>query len=86
MSTHNIQCLDKKRTFPLHFFLGLSEEFRSDLKRVRISHGKGAIGVRAIEVRMYIGYCKCAISFCHCLYLSFPVFRRLCFMIVTFTG
>ena len=55
MSTHNIQFHDNVRKFPLIFcFLELSEEFRRDSKKqVRINHGKCAIGVRAVEVRMY---------------------------------
>ena len=56
MSTHNIQFHDKKKKKKKKkkkrfFFLELLEEFRRDSKRVRISHCKRAIGVRAIEVR-----------------------------------
>ena len=35
-------------------FLELSEEFCRDSKRVRISHGKRAVGVRDIKFRQYI--------------------------------
>ena len=55
MNTHNIQFHDKIRTFSLNIcFLELSEELRRAQKRVRICHGKRAIGVRAVEVRLYI--------------------------------
>ena len=54
MSTHNIQFHDKIRKFPLIFvFLSYLKKFVGTQKRVRISHGKRAIGVRAIEVRLY---------------------------------
>ena len=33
-------------------FLDISEKFLGTQKRVRISHGKRAIGVRAIEIRL----------------------------------
>ena len=51
MSTHNIQFHDKIRKFP-EIFVSLSyrENLVGTKKRVRISHGKRAIGVRAIEV------------------------------------
>ena len=51
MSAHNIQFHDRIRTFP-HIFFSLSyiKNFVGTQKRVRISHGKRAIGVRAIEV------------------------------------
>ena len=55
MSTHNIQFHDKIRQFPL-LFVFLSYMYRKNFvgtqKLVRISHGKRAIGVRAIEVRL----------------------------------
>ena len=51
MSILNIQFHDKTKKISLNIcFLDLSEEFCRD--RVRISHGKRAIGGRAIEVRM----------------------------------
>ena len=55
MSTLNIQFHDKIRKKSLNIcFLKLSEELRSGTQnRVRISHGKRAIGVRAIEFRLY---------------------------------
>ena len=55
MSTHNIQFHDKIRKFPLIFvFLSYRKNFVGTKKRVRISHGKRAIGVRVIEVRLYM--------------------------------
>ena len=66
MSTHNIQFHYQKEKLLNICFLELSEEFCRDSKkkkkkkkkkkRVRISHGKRAIGVRAIEVRLYIDF------------------------------
>ena len=51
MRTHNIQFHDKIRKFPLKFvFLSYWKNFVGTQKLVRISHGKRAIGVRAIEV------------------------------------
>ena len=51
MSTHNIQFHDEIRKFPLNFvFLSYRKNFVGTQKLVRISHGKRAIGVRAIEV------------------------------------
>ena len=47
MSTHKIQFDDKISL--IICFLELSKK-----KRVRINHGKRAIGVRAVEVRLYI--------------------------------
>ena len=56
MRTHNILFHGKIRKFP-YLFVFLSFEYRKNFvgtqKRVRISHGKRAIGVRAIEVRLY---------------------------------
>ena len=59
MSTHNIQLYKKRRKFPYFFFFFVVVVFSSYRKnfvgtkqRVRISHGKRAIGVRAIEVRL----------------------------------
>ena len=54
MSTHNIHFHDKIRKFPEIFvFLSYLKNIVGTQKRVRISHGKRAIGVRAIEVRLY---------------------------------
>ena len=54
MSTHNIHCHDKIRKFPEIFaFLSYLKNSVGTEKRVRISHGKRAIGVRAIEVQLY---------------------------------
>ena len=54
MSAHNIQFRDKIRKISLNMCsLQLSEEFQ---KRVRMSHGKRAIGVRAIEVQLYVSH------------------------------
>ena len=55
MSTHNIQSHDKIRKFPQTFvFLSYQKNFGGTQKRVRVSHGKQAIGVRAIEVLLYL--------------------------------
>ena len=52
MSTYNIQFYVKIK-FPLVFvFLSYRKNFVGTQKRVRINHGKRAIGVRAIEVRL----------------------------------
>ena len=48
MSTHNIQCHDMYIVF-----LSYRKNFVGTQKRVRINHGKRAIGVGAIEVRLY---------------------------------
>ena len=54
MSTHNKQCHDKITKFPLTFvFMSYRKNYVRTQKRVRISHGKRAIGVRAIEVELY---------------------------------
>ena len=51
MRTHNIQFHDKIRKFPKIFvFLSYWKNFIGTQKRVRITHGKQAIGTRAIEV------------------------------------
>ena len=53
MSTHSIQFHDKIRKIPEIFvFLSYRKNFVGTQKQVRISHGKRAIGVRAIEVRL----------------------------------
>ena len=50
----NIQFHDEIRKFPLNFvFLSYRKNFVGTQKLVRISQGKRAIGVRAIEVRLY---------------------------------
>ena len=55
MSTHNIQFHGKIRKFPLVFvFLSYRKNFKGTQKRVQINHDKRAIGVRAIEVRLYV--------------------------------
>ena len=55
MSAHNIQFHDKIRNIPLILvFLSYRKNFKGTQKRVRISCGKRAIGVRTIEVRLYI--------------------------------
>ena len=54
MSIHNIQFCDKIRKFPQIFvLLSYRKNFLGTHKRVRINHDKRAIGVRAIEVRLY---------------------------------
>ena len=56
MSTHNIHFHDKIRKFPYIFvFLSYRKNFVGTQKRVRISHNKRAIGVRAIQVWLYHG-------------------------------
>ena len=51
MSTHNIQFHHEIRKFPYIFvFLSNRKNSVGTQKRVRITHGKQAIGVRAIEV------------------------------------
>ena len=57
MSTHNIQLYKKRRKFPYFFFFvvvfsSYRKNFVGTKQRVRISHGKRAVGVRAIEVRL----------------------------------
>ena len=54
MSTRNIQFQDKiKEILKIFVFLSYRKNFVGTQKRVRISHGKRAIGVRAIEVRLF---------------------------------
>ena len=50
MSTHNIQFHNEI------FVLICWINFVGTLKRVRISHGERAIGVRAIEIRLYVRF------------------------------
>ena len=54
MSTHNIQFCHKIRKFSLLFVLSYRKKSVGTQKWVQMSHGKRAIGVRAIEVRLYI--------------------------------
>ena len=53
MNTHNTQFYDKIRLFPYIFFLIYLKNFVGTQKRVRISRGERAIGVRAM-VRLYV--------------------------------
>ena len=54
-SIHSMQCHNKIRKFPLLFvLLNYRKNFVRTQKRVRIGHGKLAIGDRAIEVRLHI--------------------------------
>ena len=54
MSTYNVPFHDKIRKFPkMLVFLSCRKDVVGTQKRVRISHGKRVIGVRAIEVRLY---------------------------------
>ena len=55
MSTHDMQFHFKKKKSLNVCFLEISKNFVGTQKRVRISHGIRAIGVRAIEVRLHIG-------------------------------
>ena len=73
MSTHNIQFHDKIRKFPKIFvFLSQWKHFVGTLKWVRISHGKRAIGVRAVEIRLYFLIVKETICMkCRVLFVSF---------------
>ena len=53
MSTHNIQFHNEIRKLPYVFvFFIYRKNFLGIQKRVRISHGERAIGVRAIEIRL----------------------------------
>ena len=62
MSTHYIQFYDKVIKNPFIFvFLSYRNNFVGTQKRVRISHGKQAIGVRATEVRVCV-ICGCCTS------------------------
>ena len=55
MRTRNIHSYDKMRKFPYIFvFMSYWKNFAETHKRVRISQGKRAIGVRVIEVRLYL--------------------------------
>ena len=53
MCTHNIQFHDTITQFTKIFlFFSRRKNFEGNQKRVRISHGKRAIGIPAIEVRL----------------------------------
>ena len=55
MSTHNIQFHNRvRKILAIFVFLSYRKNSVRTQKRVRISHGKRAIGVRAIEVQLYI--------------------------------
>ena len=57
MSITNIQFIDKIRKFAYRFvFLSYQKNLVGTKRQVRISRGKRAIGVRAIEVRLYSFY------------------------------
>ena len=54
MSAHNMQFHDKiRKNLSICVFMSYRKNFVGTQKRVRISHGKPAIGVQAIEVRLY---------------------------------
>ena len=58
MSTHNIQFNDEIRKFPYLFvFLSSQKNFLVTRKQVQISHGKRAISVKAIGVRLCFQIC-----------------------------
>ena len=68
MSTHNIQLHDKIRKFPLTCdFWNYRKNFVGTQKQVRISHGKRAIGVRAIEVRLQLFQGGSSVAILHSL-------------------
>ena len=55
MSTHNIPFHNEIRKLPLIFvFLFYRKNFLGTQNRVRIIHGERAIGVRAIEIPLYV--------------------------------
>ena len=55
MSTHNIQCHDKiRKSLYIFAFLGYRKNSVGTEKRVRIGYGKRAIGIRAIQVQLYM--------------------------------
>ena len=66
MSTHNIhfpENIEKNPKISLNIcFLELSKKIPTHKKRVRISHGKRAIGFRAIEIRLYLMKCSNVLS------------------------
>ena len=55
MSTQNIRFHDQLKKNPERFvFMRYRKNFVGTQNRVRISHGKRAIGDRAIEVQLYL--------------------------------
>ena len=55
MSTHNTQFHDKiRKNRKIFVFLSYWKNFVGTEKRVRITHGKRVIRVRAIEVILYV--------------------------------
>ena len=54
MSTSTYNLMIKKLTKCSQIFFSLGKKFLRTQKRVRISHGKRAIGVRAIDVLLYV--------------------------------
>ena len=63
MSAHSIHLQDKRRNLPK---LSVYRIWRKSLRtqeRVRLIHGKRAIGVRAIEVLLYFPSCSKKIDF-----------------------
>ena len=54
MSKHYIQFYEKNNQIFLNICSLLSKEFRRTQKRAGFSHGKRAIGVRAIVVQLYL--------------------------------
>ena len=90
MSTHNIQFHDKIRKFPLVFvFLSYRKNFVGTQKRVRINHGKQAIGVRAIDVRLYfvanwlMKFCFIYIGICFILFFMVIQTSHILILILT---
>ena len=55
MSTNNIQFHDEIKKSYFFLFCCYQKNFAGTQKPVQISHGKRDIGVRAIEVRLYLG-------------------------------
>ena len=59
MSAHIMQFHNKIKTFPKIFvFFSYRKNMVATQNRVRMSHDKRAIDVRASEVRLQIGACK----------------------------
>ena len=83
MSTHNIHFHDKIGKLPnypyIFVFSRCRKNFLGTQKRVRINHGKRLVGVRVIEILLYVGYCHCAVVFCY-----FFSFVFCCFVVVFF--
>ena len=53
MSTHSIHLQNKRRKSPYIIRISYLEEIPTTQERVRLIHGKRAIGVRATEVLLY---------------------------------